>query len=96
MAIKPLGDRVLAEVLEAKEQKTAGGIYIPDTAQKKPQIAKVISIRKGRYQDSKWKPLDVKPGDEILFGKYSGTEVKYEGKEYLILKESDILAKIEK
>lgn len=96
MAIKPLGDRVLAEVLEAKEQKTAGGIYIPDTAQEKPQIAKVISVGKGRYQDGKWEPLDVKAGDEILFGKYSGTEVKYDGKEYLILKESDILAKIEK
>jgi len=96
MAIKPLGDRVLAEVVEAKEQKTAGGIYIPDTAQEKPQVAKVIAVGKGRYQDGKWEPLDVKAGDEILFGKYSGTEIKYESKEYLILKESDILAKIEK
>ncbi len=96
MAIKPLGDRVIAKIVEAKEQKTAGGIYIPDTAQEKPQLAKVIAVGKGRYEDGKLIPLDVQVGDEILFGKYSGTEIKYDSQEYLILKESDILAKIEK
>jgi chaperonin GroES len=96
MAIKPLGDRVLAKVVETKEQKTAGGIYIPDSAQEKPQIADVIAVGKGRYADGEWQPLDVKTGDQILFGKYSGTEVKHEGQEYLILRESDILAKVEK
>jgi len=96
MGIKPLGDRILVKVDEPKEQKTAGGLFIPDSAKEKPQTAKVVAVGKGRYVDGKWEPLDVKKGDEILFGKYSGTEVKHEGIEYLILKESDILAKIEK
>ena len=89
--IKPLADRVLVEPMEA-ETKTASGIFIPDTAKEKPQQGKVLAVGKGRYEDGKWVPLDVKTGDTVLFGKYAGTEVKYGGKEYLIVRENDILA----
>ncbi|HNR90176.1 MAG TPA: co-chaperone GroES [Spirochaetota bacterium] len=94
MAIKPLGDRVLLEVIDDDLQKQ-GSIYIPDTAKEKPQQGKVVSVGNGRYEDGKLIPLDVKAGDTVLFGKYSGTEVKYQGKEFLIVRENDILAVID-
>lgn len=95
MAIRPLGDRVLIEVIEEEVQKQ-GSLYIPDTAKEKPQQGKVIAVGTGRYEDGKLIPLDVKVGDVVLYGKYAGTEVKYDNKEYLIVRESDILAVIEK
>ena len=94
MAIKPLGDRVLIEVLEEETEKQ-GSIYIPDTAKEKPQEGKIIAVGNGRYEDGKLIPLDVKVGDKVLYGKYSGTEIKHEGNEYLIVRESDILAIIQ-
>ncbi len=90
MAIQPLGDRVVVEVLEAKE-KTQGGIFLPETAKEKPQVGKVIAVGKGRLvNDGKVVPLDVKIGDKILFGKYSGNEIHIDDKEYLIIKEEEI------
>lgn len=89
--IQPLADRVLVKVLEA-EEKTKGGIVLPDTAKEKPQEAEVVAVGKGKVQDGKNVPLEVKEGDKILFGKYSGTEFTIEGEEYLMLKEEDILA----
>jgi len=92
MKIQPLGDRILVEVLEAKE-KTKGGIVLPDTAKEKPQEAKVVAVGKGKVSDEgKTIPLEVKAGDKILFGKYSGTEITVDDKEYLILKEEDVVA----
>lgn len=89
--IQPLGDRVLVEPLEA-EEKTAGGIVIPDTAKEKQQKGKVIAVGKGRIDDDgKVTPLEVKVNDQVLFGRYSGTEVKIAGSDYLIIKEDDIL-----
>lgn len=85
--IQPLSDRVVVEASNA-ETKTSSGIIIPDTAQEKPQEGVVIAIGKGKKDE----PMTVKNGDKILYGKYSGTEIKFEGKEYLIMKESDILA----
>ncbi len=91
MAFRPLGDRVLVRRVE-EEQKTKGGIIIPDTAKEKPQEGEVISVGPGARDDSgKIQPLDVKAGDRILFGKWSGTEVKLDGEDLLIMKESDIL-----
>lgn len=95
MALTPLADRILVRRIEEDEQKTSGGIIIPDTAKEKPQEGEVIAVGKGRLLDSgERQPVDVAVGDKVLFGKYSGTEVKYEGDEYLILREDDILAKI--
>jgi len=94
VAIKPLGDRVLIEVAEEDLQKQ-GALYIPDTAKEKPQQGKVIAVGRGRYEDGKWVPLDVKAGDVVLYGKYAGTEIKHEGKEYLIVRENDVLAIVE-
>ncbi len=92
MKIQPLGDRIAVEVLEAKE-KTKGGIVLPDTAKEKPQEAKVVAVGKGRVSDEgKTIPPEVKVGDTVLFGKYSGTEITMDEKEVLILKEEDILA----
>ena len=92
MKIQPLADRIMVEVLEAKEV-TKGGIVLPDTAQEKPQEAKVIAIGKGKVSDEgKVIPPEVKVGDKVLFGKYSGTEINVDGNDYLILKEEDILA----
>lgn len=89
--IQPLGDRVLVEPLEA-EEKTAGGIVIPDTAKEKQQRGKVIAVGKGRVaEDGKVTPLEVKTNDHVLFGRYSGTEVKIAGSDFLIIKEDDIL-----
>jgi chaperonin GroES len=95
MKIRPLGDRVLIKRV-AEEEKTKGGIIIPDTAKEKPQEGKVIAVGKGKAnEDGKITPLDVKAGDRILFGKYSGTEIKLNGEEHLILREEDILGIIE-
>ena len=89
--IKPLADRVLVEPLEA-ETKTASGIIIPDTAKEKPSEGKVVAVGSGtKAEDGSVTPLDVKSGDKILFGKWSGTEVTVDGKELLIMKESDVL-----
>ena len=91
MAFRPLGDRVLVKRVE-EEQKTKGGIIIPDTAKEKPQEGEVIAVGPGaRDEAGKVQPLDLKKGDRILFGKWSGTEVKIDGQDLLIMKESDIM-----
>ena len=93
-SFRPLHDRVLVKRLEA-EQKTAGGIIIPDTAKEKPQEGQIIAVGSGaRDESGKLVPLDVKAGDKVLFGKWSGTEVKVDGQDLLIMKESDILGVI--
>jgi chaperonin GroES len=95
MKIRPLQDRVIVKRLE-EEEKTKGGIIIPDSAKEKPQEGKVIAVGKGKVtEEGKVIPLDVKVGDRILFGKYSGSEVKIEGEEHLIMREEDILGIIE-
>ena len=95
MKIRPLHDRVMLKPLEA-EQKTAGGIIIPDTAKEKPMEAKVVAVGPGgRGEDGKIYPLDLKKGDRVLFGKWSGTEVKVDGEDLLIMKESDVMGIIE-
>ena len=96
MKIRPLHDRIIVRRVE-EEEKTKGGIIIPDTAKEKPMEGKVIAVGKGKIlEDGKLQALDVKAGDRILFGKYSGTEVKIEGEEHLIMREDDILGVIEK
>lgn len=96
MKIKPLQDRILVKRIE-EEEKTAGGIIIPDTAKEKPIEGKVVAVGRGKVsEDGKIMPLDVKKGDRILFGKYAGTEVKIEGEEHLIMREDDVLGVIEK
>ncbi len=91
MQVRPLQDRVLVERLE-EERKTAGGIIIPDNNKEKPAEGKVVSVGPGRLlENGSYRSLEVKEGDKILFGKYSGTEVKVEGKDYLIMREDDIL-----
>lgn len=93
--LKPLGDRIVIELIEA-EEKTASGIVLPDTAKEKPQEGKVVAVGSGRVLDNGERIApEVSVGDRIIFSKYAGTEVKYDGKEYLILRESDILAKVE-
>jgi chaperonin GroES len=95
MKFRPLQDRVLIRRIE-QEDKTAGGIIIPDTAKEKPQEGEVIAVGSGvRGEDGKVHPLDVKAGDRILFGKWSGSEVKIDGEDLIIMKESDILGIIE-
>ena len=95
MAFRPLGDRVLVKRVE-EEEKTRGGIIIPDTAKEKPQEGEVIAVGPGaRDESGKLVPLDVKAGDRILFGKWSGTEVKIDGEDLLIMKESDIMGVLE-
>ena len=95
MKIRPLHDRILVKREEEKEVKK-GGIIIPDTAKEKPQEGKVVAVGGGKVnEDGKKIPLDVKAGDKILFGKYSGSEVKIDDKEYLIMKEEDVLAILE-
>jgi chaperonin GroES len=94
MAFRPLHDRVLVRRIEADE-KTAGGIIIPDTAKEKPQEGEIVAVGTGsKADDGKVTPLDVKAGDRVLFGKWSGTEVKVDGEDLLIMKESDILGVI--
>ncbi|MGW8224110.1 MAG: co-chaperone GroES [Anaerolineales bacterium] len=95
ISIKPLGNRVVVEP-EEQEEMTSGGIVLPETAKEKPQKGKVLAIGPGdRDDDGKRIPLDVKEGDKVLFAKYSGTEIKLEGKKVLILRESDLLAIVE-
>ncbi|MBI3264745.1 MAG: co-chaperone GroES [Acidobacteria bacterium] len=92
MKVRPLHDRILVQRLEEKEQKV-GGIIIPDTAKEKPQQGKVVAVGAGKSKDDgKRIPLDVKEGDTILFGKYSGQEIKIDGEEYLIMREDEVLA----
>lgn len=89
--IKPLGERVLVEPIQ-QEETTSFGIVLPDASKEKPQEGKVIAVGSGTLKDGVRTPLEVQEGDRVLFSKYAGTEVKYEGKEYLIMKESDIHA----
>jgi chaperonin GroES len=90
--IRPLGERVIVKALP-QEEKTKSGIYLPDTAKEKPQQGEVMAVGNGKVtEDGKTIPMNVKTGDKILYGKYSGTEVKIDGEEYLIIKESEILA----
>ena len=89
--VTPLADRVVVKPLEESEQMR-GGLYIPDTAKEKPQQGEIVAVGPGRYEKDKRVPMDLKVGDKVLYGKYSGTEVTLEGDQYLILKESDVLA----
>ena len=92
MKIKPLADRVVVKPLPA-EDKTKGGLFVPDTAKERPQQGEIVAVGPGRVTDEGKKiPIEVKVGDKILYGKYSGTEVNYDGEEYLIMRESDIFA----
>lgn len=95
--IKPLEDRIMVQTLEA-EQTTASGLVIPDTAKEKPQEGKVLAVGPGRFDESGAKriPLDIKVGDVVVYSKYGGTEVKYDGQDYLILSARDVLAVVEK
>jgi chaperonin GroES len=96
MKIRPLADKVLVQRLEA-EAKTTGGIVLPDTAKEKPQRGKIVSVGKGKtLDDGTIRKMEVKKGDTVLFTSYAGTEIKIDGKEYLIIDESDIMAVIEK
>ena len=96
LKIRPLHDRVIVKRLD-EEKKTAGGIVIPDTAAEKPIRGKVVAVGKGKIlENGTVRPLDVKVGDHILFGKYSGTEVKVDGEEYLVMREEDVMAVVEK
>ncbi len=91
LGMRPLHDRILVRRM-AEEEKTAGGIFIPDTAKEKPQRGEVVAAGKGRItEDGKTLPLEVKVGDKVLFGKYSGTELKLEGTDYLMIREEDVL-----
>jgi chaperonin GroES len=95
MQVRPLHDRILVKRIEEEEQRI-GGIIIPDTAKEKPQQGKVVAVGKGRVEkDGKVIPLDVKPGDTVLFGKYAGTEIKVDGQEYLIIREDEVLGVLE-
>jgi chaperonin GroES len=95
MNIRPLHDRIIVERLE-EETTTAAGIIIPDSAKEKPQQGNVIAVGKGKVtEDGKVLPLDVKVGDKVLFGKYAGTDIKLDGKEYLMMREDDILGVVE-
>ena len=89
--IQPLADRVVIKPLEETEQMR-GGLYIPDTAKEKPQQGEILAVGPGRFEKDKRVPMDVKVGDRVLYGKYSGTEVTVDGEQYLILKEADVLA----
>jgi chaperonin GroES len=93
--LRPLQDRVIVKRIEEQEQRSAGGIIIPDTAKEKPQEGKVLAVGPGRRDDGKVVPVDVKTGDRVLFGKYSGSEIKLDGEECLILREEDILGVVE-
>ena len=92
--IRPLHDRVIVKRID-EEEKTKGGIIIPDTAKEKPQEGKVVAVGPGKFEDGKLIPPGVKAGDKILFGKYSGTEIKLDGEEHLIMREDDILGVVE-
>ncbi len=94
MALKPIGDRVVIELIEQEAEKV-GSIFVPDTAKEKPQQGKIIAVGQGRRDGKDLIPMTVKAGDTVLFSKYGGMEVKHDGKDYLILSESDILAVVE-
>ena len=94
LKVRPLHDRVIVKRIE-EEEKSKGGIIIPDTAKEKPQEGRVVAVGPGKREDGKRIPLDVKAGDKILFGKYSGAEIKLDGEEHLIMREEDILGIIE-
>ena len=94
MNIRPLHDRLIVKRFE-EEEKTKGGIIIPDNAKEKPQRGEVVAVGSGKELDGKKLPLEVKQGDHVLFGKYSGTEIKFEGSEYLMMREEDILGVVE-
>jgi chaperonin GroES len=94
VTIKPLEDRILVKSVEA-EQTTASGLVIPDTAKEKPQEGEVLAVGPGRFEDGQRLPLDIKVGDKVIYSKYGGTEVKYNGEEYLILSSRDVLAVLE-
>jgi chaperonin GroES len=95
MNVRPLQDRIIVERVE-EETTTAGGLIIPDTAKEKPQNGKVLAVGQGKkLPDGKTVPMDLKVGDKVLFGKYSGSEIKLDGKEYLIMREEDILCVVE-
>ena len=97
MKLKPLGDRLIVKAVE-EEETTASGIVLPDTAKEKPQKGKVIAVGEGKVNEDTGKrtPLDVSEGDEVLYSKYGGTEIKIDGEDLLVLRESDVLAKLEK
>ena len=94
MKLKPLGDRVLVRPVE-EEETTASGIVLPDTAKEKPQKGKVLAVGEGKMEDGKRIPLDVSEGDEVLYSKYGGTDITVDGEDLLVLRESDVLAKVE-
>jgi chaperonin GroES len=92
MKIRPLYDRIVVKRIDTEAEKTHGGLFIPDSAKEKPQEGEVAAVGKGkRLEDGKVVPLDVQPGDRILFGKYSGSEIKLDGEEYLIMREDEVL-----
>ena len=95
VTIKPLEDRILVKTVEA-EQTTASGLVIPDTAKEKPQEGEVLAVGPGRFEDGQRLPLDIKVGDKVIYSKYGGTEVKYDGQEYLLLSARDVLAVVVK
>src|SRR5579862_355204 len=96
MNIRPLYDRILVKRIETEAEKTSGGLYIPDSAKEKPQEGEVVAVGKGkRLEDGKIVPLDVKAGDRILFGKYSGSEITIDGQELMIMREDEILGVLE-
>jgi len=95
MSIEPLYDRILVKRIEEEEDKTSGGIIVPDSAKEKPQEAEIVAVGKGKMlENGEIQELSVDVGDRIILGKYTGTEIKYEGQEYLIMREDDVLAKI--
>ena len=94
MNLKPLGDRLIVRALE-EEETTASGIVLPDTAKEKPQKGEVLAVGDGPIEDGERRPLDVSAGDTVLYSKYGGTEVKVDGEDLLVLRESDVLAKVE-
>src|SRR6185312_10340712 len=96
MNIRPLYDRIVIRRVEAEAEKTHGGLYIPDSAKEKPQEGEVVAVGKGkRLEDGKVVPLDVQPGDRILFGKYSGSDIKIDNEEYMIMREDEVLGILE-
>jgi chaperonin GroES len=95
VAIKPIGDRVLVELIEEEDLGRVGSLYVPDTAKERPQRGKIVAAGEGRLDGKDLVPMRVKVGDKVLYGKYAGTEIKYEDKEYLLLNEHDILAVID-
>ncbi len=94
MKLKPLGDRLIVRAVD-EEETTDSGIFLPDTAKEKPQKGEVVAVGDGPIEDGKRRPLDVSVGDEVLYSKFGGTEIKVDGEELLVLRESDVLAKVE-